>query len=160
KKSSGLSDSMAALSALLSSNMAPRMERSASRLLGRGRSRTASAGIGTERPFAISLFLRYGVTATAGRQVKIFRLPRRLPLRRSNATECAGNRRPRQSHPCLIVRKLRKTFLASDSQSARIVGRTSRIRQFVFRKPKIVSRLKIEPESRASIEIAGQAQRG
>src|SRR5260370_3604479 len=52
KKSSGLRFSMAALSALLSRMTAPRTERSASRLFGRGFSRVESVGI------YISLYFR------------------------------------------------------------------------------------------------------
>src|SRR6266446_9749431 len=53
KKSSGLRFSMAALRALLSRMMAPRTERSASRLLGRGFSRVESEGMRFRFMFAI-----------------------------------------------------------------------------------------------------------
>src|SRR6266513_1823507 len=73
KKSSGRRCSIARFSALLSSKIAPRTERSASRLFGKGFSSVASTGIGGL--LCISPFLRFCTTISAGGQAEKFSCP-------------------------------------------------------------------------------------
>src|SRR5262249_48770959 len=86
KKSSAFRDSMAAFSALLSRMMAPRMERSASILLGSGFSMVVSAGMmRRKKSVLVSLSLRYWSIFPAGRQVRIGSSVVCVPLRRRDA---------------------------------------------------------------------------
>src|ERR1700730_15753542 len=103
KKSSALRASMAALRALLSTRMAPRMERSASRLLGRARSNEVSASIAKE-----GTYLRFCYTI-----IEVSDAKKQLPNKFSGGwnpapklwMDCARKKVRRQSERCESRRK-------------------------------------------------------
>src|SRR6266571_80511 len=118
KKSSARRFSIAAFSALLSSRIAPRTDRSASRLFGSGFSRVASAGINTQKSGSFSIRFFFAIESQSPRIGKCgdFYFRNEHFLVRSDAALCVEAGRPSTGMPVHCFGNLCKTFRPQKKQ--------------------------------------------